>query len=309
MRPLPCTLTSALAVLLVWTVLATPAEAGQRQTTRVGGWKTAPTSIPAGSAVSTRIRVRSGGRTADRKVVLQHRRWGRSWHPLDRRRTGSNGRTRVRGVPPTSGQLRLLVRGTGTAKRAVTSTRTVRVSRGSRRADRLTTEVVDRVNRLRKAGTHCGGRWQRPVPRLRHDDRLAAAAQTYARRMAKHRFFGHRDRVTGAGPDVRATAAGYDWEVVGENLAAGYASPRRVVAQWRKSPGHCRNLMDPRWKHLGVGWYDGGPASRWGHYWGQLFGKPDVSAAQASPAMRYSPSRKTSLSCTESPSRRPPLKT
>lgn len=274
MRPLPCTLTSLLALFLVWTALATPAEAAKRQTTRVGGWDTSTTAVTAGSPVRTRVRVRTGGRTVNRSVVLQHRRWGGSWTALDRRRTGPDGRARVRGVPRASGQLRVLVRPTGSAKRAATPTRTVRVSRSARRSTRLTAEVVSRVNRLRKSGTRCGDEWQAPAPTLRHNSRLASAARSYARRMAVHRFFGHKDRLTGSGPGRRATAAGYEWSVVGENLAAGYASPRRVVAQWRKSPSHCRNLMDPRFKHLGVGWYDGGRASRWGDYWGQLFGKP-----------------------------------
>lgn len=141
------------------------------------------------------------------------------------------------------------------------------------RARRLANGVLVRVNRLRRSGTRCAGKWKRPVRAVRHNDKLAYASRVYARRMAVHSFFGHWDGVTGNGPGWRATNAGYRWRAVGENVAAGYATPRAVIRAWRKSPGHCRNMMNPRWRHLGVGWYHGS-SSRWGTYWGQLFGKP-----------------------------------
>lgn len=144
----------------------------------------------------------------------------------------------------------------------------------ARRSSRLASSVLWQVNRLRRTGTRCAGKWHRPVPRLRHHGKLAFAARLYAVRMAVFRFFGHIDRVTGQGPGDRVTATGYDWSHVGENVAAGYRTPRAVVRAWKRSPSHCRNLMDPRWRHMGVGWHYGGRDSRWGHYWGQLFARP-----------------------------------
>lgn len=144
----------------------------------------------------------------------------------------------------------------------------------ARRSARHASSVLDRVNQLRRTGTRCGGTWYRPVRRLSYHRGLAYAARLYAVRMAIFRFFGHVDRVTGHGPGDRVSAAGYDWSVVGENVAAGYRTARAVVRAWRRSPSHCRNMMDPRWKHIGIGWHYAGRSSRWGHYWGQLFARP-----------------------------------
>jgi uncharacterized protein YkwD len=49
------------------------------------------------------------------------------------------------------------------------------------------------------------------------------------------------------GPGFRSWTAG-------ENLAWGAPglSPRRTVRRWLRSPGHRANLLDPRWRHLGV---------------------------------------------------------
>ncbi len=146
-------------------------------------------------------------------------------------------------------------------------------SRPSRRALRLSHRVLVRVNRLRRSGMRCSGVWQPRVTPVRHNARLAMAARIYARRMAVLRFFSHVDRVTGATPGLRATGVGYHWATVGENLAAGYATPAAVIRAWRTSPSHCRNMMDGRWRHLGVGWFYGAK-SRWGSYWSQLFGAP-----------------------------------
>ena len=56
-----------------------------------------------------------------------------------------------------------------------------------------------------------------------------------------------------------------------ENIAAGQTDPARVVQAWVESPGHCLNLMDPRYRVLGVGYFfESG--DRFGHYWTQNFG-------------------------------------
>lgn len=57
---------------------------------------------------------------------------------------------------------------------------------------------------------------------------------------------------------------------MGENIAAGSATPEAVVDQWMHSPGHRANMLDKRFKELGVGHcYKEG--STYGHYWVQIF--------------------------------------
>lgn len=38
-----------------------------------------------------------------------------------------------------------------------------------------------------------------------------------------------------------------------ENIAGGYRDPEEVVAAWMESPGHRGNIMEPRFRHVGIG--------------------------------------------------------
>ncbi len=57
---------------------------------------------------------------------------------------------------------------------------------------------------------------------------------------------------------------------MGENIAAGSATPEAVVDQWMNSPGHRANMLDRRYTELGVGHYFK-EGSEYGHYWVQMF--------------------------------------
>ena len=57
---------------------------------------------------------------------------------------------------------------------------------------------------------------------------------------------------------------------MGENIAAGSTTPAAVVDQWMHSKGHRENMLDKRFKELGIGHcYKEG--SSYGHYWVQMF--------------------------------------
>ncbi len=57
---------------------------------------------------------------------------------------------------------------------------------------------------------------------------------------------------------------------VGENIAAGQATPEEVVNAWMNSPGHRANILNGRATKLGVG-YVYVPGDMYGHYWVQMF--------------------------------------
>ncbi|AUX24631.1 uncharacterized protein SOCEGT47_051700 [Sorangium cellulosum] len=69
----------------------------------------------------------------------------------------------------------------------------------------------------------------------------------------------------------RTQAAGFGGCAVGEDIAQGYRDPQAVVAGWMGSDGHCANLLSPRYRHLGVGYYDA-PDAKIERVWGQNFG-------------------------------------
>ena len=88
--------------------------------------------------------------------------------------------------------------------------------------------------------------------------------------MAQHDYFDHTSR-DGRTMEQRTRAAGFPGGFVGENIAAGRADAQATVQQWMDSPGHCLNIMEPRYRFLGVGHAtNAGTALR--HFWTQNFG-------------------------------------
>ena len=67
-----------------------------------------------------------------------------------------------------------------------------------------------------------------PAPPLIWDSRLEAAAERHSRDMAEHGHFDHRGS-DGLGTGERVRRAGYDWRVIGENIAARQQSVAEVV--------------------------------------------------------------------------------
>lgn len=91
--------------------------------------------------------------------------------------------------------------------------------------------------------------------------------------MVTHNFFSHTGS-DGSTLGTRATAAGYVWSSLGENIAAGQATVTEVVDGWMKSDGHCANLMNPGYRDIGVACVAGSSSNTYRTYWTQDFGKP-----------------------------------
>lgn len=106
---------------------------------------------------------------------------------------------------------------------------------------------------------------------LEHDALLESLAEHYACEMIRYAFFSHVNPVTHSTLADRAAEFGYQYLVIGENLAAGQHSPEQVFESWMESAGHRQNILDPRFTELGVGVRSGG---QYGIYWVQEFGYP-----------------------------------
>ena len=61
--------------------------------------------------------------------------------------------------------------------------------------------------------------------------------------------------------------------MIGENIAAGSATPEAVVDQWMNSSGHRANILNADYKELGVG-YVCKSGTQYMHYWVQMFRRP-----------------------------------
>ena len=94
--------------------------------------------------------------------------------------------------------------------------------------------------------------------KLRANSGLALAGQRHARDMVRKRYFAHNSR---AGRDFRQriVRTGYtrgSSAMLGENLAWGshnLATPRAIVRSWMRSPGHRANILQAKFRHIGVG--------------------------------------------------------
>lgn len=136
----------------------------------------------------------------------------------------------------------------------------------------LASRALELVNEVRARGTRCGTRPFAPAPPMTLSGTLAGVASGHANDMAEHNYFEHQDLV-GKSPADRVRAVGYREKLVGENIAYGPASVEEVVQGWLDSPGHCENIMDPRFAQMGIA-YSAGRTSRRGLYWVQLLAEP-----------------------------------
>jgi uncharacterized protein YkwD len=139
-------------------------------------------------------------------------------------------------------------------------------------APTLATRALQLVNEVRARGARCGDRSFGPAPPVKLSGTLAGVAFGHAADMARHNYFEHED-LTGRSPADRVRAVGYQEKLVGENIAYGPKSADEVVQGWLDSPGHCENIMDPRFAEMGIA-YVSGQAARRGLFWVQLLVAP-----------------------------------
>jgi uncharacterized protein YkwD len=136
----------------------------------------------------------------------------------------------------------------------------------------LANRALQLVNAVRARGAHCGSRQFAAAAPVRLSDTLASVALGHAADMANHGYFEHQD-LSGRSPADRVRAVGYAEKLVGENIAYGPENADEVVAGWLASPGHCENIMDPRFAEMGIA-YAPGRAGMRGLFWVQLLADP-----------------------------------
>ena len=134
------------------------------------------------------------------------------------------------------------------------------------------TEALARVNALRASGAVCGaqGAFAATTP-LTFNNTLNQAGLKHSDDMMSVNFFSH------TGSDVssssqRATAAGYLWRAVGENIAAGQPTVASVMTAWTNSPGHCANLMNPSFTDIGLVCVQGSSGTTYSTYLTMMLG-------------------------------------
>lgn len=131
--------------------------------------------------------------------------------------------------------------------------------------------VLELVNEARSRARRCGAQKFVATTSLTLNSVLEKAALSHSQEMAKYSYLEHEGR-NGSTPAERVTQAGYLWGHTGENIAAGPGAPEDVVAGWLSSPGHCANIMSPKFTEMGVAYALS--KDDYGIYWTQVFGAP-----------------------------------
>ncbi len=135
--------------------------------------------------------------------------------------------------------------------------------------------VIYFTNEMRKGN---GG-----LPALSKNSVLNLAAKAKLDDMFNNQYFEH---VSPAGKDVNywVTQAGYEYIVIGENLALGnFSGDKDLVQAWMDSPGHRANILSPKYSQIGVavgkGVFEG--KNTWLAV--QMFGMPITACDQPDP--------------------------
>jgi uncharacterized protein YkwD len=82
--------------------------------------------------------------------------------------------------------------------------------------------------------------------------KLQKIARSHSKDMIERDYFSHNTKGSGRTPEQRAKRAGYNYRYFGENISYG-DSPGRVFDMWMKSDGHRKNILNGKFKEVGIG--------------------------------------------------------
>ena len=95
---------------------------------------------------------------------------------------------------------------------------------------------------------------------LSADSKVQAAAEIRAEEIKS--VFSHT-RPNGTKFSTALTQVGATFRGAGENIASGQRTPEQVVNAWMNSEGHRANILNEKYKYLGVGCVSKGGSYAW----------------------------------------------
>ena len=116
-------------------------------------------------------------------------------------------------------------------------------------------KVIDLVNDIRV---------QNGLKKFSANWELSRVARYKSQDMRDKKYFSHTSPTYGS-PFNMMKSFGISYKTAGENIAYGYSTPEAVVKGWMNSEGHRKNILNPSFTQIGVGYVASG------HYWTQMF--------------------------------------
>jgi uncharacterized protein YkwD len=90
------------------------------------------------------------------------------------------------------------------------------------------------------------------LPALTENQKLDQDAQNKLKDMFARQYFEHVSP-DGKGPADQAATVGYQYVIIGENLALGnFKNDAALVEAWMNSPGHRANILNVKYQEIGV---------------------------------------------------------
>ena len=139
---------------------------------------------------------------------------------------------------------------------------------GPNDVDDIQFRMLDSVNALRQAAG---------VPPVALDAELNAAAATHSRDMSVQNrpwLFGS----DGSSPLDRAHRAGFQGQVVGENISESYETELETLAAWMNQPDTRSVILDAKARRMGLAWFQEPAGKLW---WTINLGTDPVAAPTA----------------------------
>ncbi len=103
---------------------------------------------------------------------------------------------------------------------------------------------------------HNRARARRGLPRLCVHPALKRAAEAHSRDMIRRDYFSHDTKGKNESACERIRRFGYRYRYCGENI--GYnRTPQRMFNAWMRSSGHRANILNRKYREVGVGAYRG----------------------------------------------------
>ena len=94
--------------------------------------------------------------------------------------------------------------------------------------------------------------------------KLQRAARAHSKDMIRRDYFSHNTKGRGSFEKrlkrFGYTPKGFKYYTVGENIAGGngpYSEPAKIMRGWMKSTGHRRNILNGKFRQIGIGTHTG----------------------------------------------------
>jgi uncharacterized protein YkwD len=90
--------------------------------------------------------------------------------------------------------------------------------------------------------------------------KLQKAARAHSRDMIERDYFSHDTKGRNESACERVRRYGYDWRACAENIGGGQGAsgePKSVMERWKDSPDHRGNILNSKFREIGIGAYTG----------------------------------------------------